>query len=184
VQPVRKELKLRTIFNLLGPLTNPAGATAQIAGAYSVRAAELIAGALAALGLQRGFVFHGSDGLDEVTTTGSTEVFSVENGAVQQSTITPEEMGLPRAHLSNLQGGDPAFNAEITRAVLGGKSGPERDIVVANAAWGFLAAAKTTNLKEAIDLAKESIDSGSAQGKLHQLCAFSAPFSSASSARI
>ncbi len=184
VQPVRKELKLRTIFNLLGPLTNPAGATAQIAGAYSVRAAELIAGSLAALGLQQGFVFHGSDGLDEVTTTGPTEVFSIRNGTVHQSTITPEEMGLLPAQLSDLRGGDPVFNAEITRDVLGGKSGPERDIVVANAAWGFLAAAKTTDLKEAVDLAKQSIDSGAAQAKLHQLCAFSAPFANASSARI
>ena len=107
-QPVRAELKMRTVFNLLGPLTNPAGATAQLVGAPSAKAAELMAGALAALGLKRGFVVHGSDGLDEITTTGPTLAFEIRDGTVERRTLEPADFGVPQAYAADLKGGDGA----------------------------------------------------------------------------
>src|SRR5690242_16314683 len=138
--PVRVDLKMRTVFNLLGPLTNPAGANAQICGAPSARAAELMADALAALGLARGFVVHGSDGLDEITTTGPTLVFDIQCGRVQRRTLTPADFAVPPAAPAALKGGDTARNLEIARAVLGGAAGPQRDIVLVNAAAALVAA--------------------------------------------
>ena len=166
VQPVRTELKIRTIFHMLGPLTNPAGATAQLAGAFSRRAAELMAGALARLGLGRGFVVHGSDGLDEVTITGPTAVFAVENGQVVEQVLMPEDFGLRAASLNDLAGGDPPENAAIACAILGGQRGARRDIVLANAALALVAAGKAPDLPSAMALATESIDSGAAAAKL------------------
>src|SRR5690242_10877670 len=119
--PVRVDLKMRTVFNLLGPLTNPAGATAQVAGAPSARAAELIAGALAALELEHGFVVHGNDGLDEITTTGPSIVFEVRAGRVEKRTVSPEDFGVPVATASALRGGDREKNLAIAREVLGGQ---------------------------------------------------------------
>jgi anthranilate phosphoribosyltransferase len=169
VQPVRTELKMRTIFHMLGPLTNPAGATAQLAGAFSYRAAELMAGALGRLGLPRGFVVHGSDGLDEVTTTGPTSVFSIDAGLVTERSLKPHDFGLEPARLEDLSGGDPPENAAIARAILAGERGPKRDIVLANSALALIAAGKAADLRQAMHLAEESLDSGAAQAKLNSL---------------
>src|SRR5579872_6410959 len=133
-QPVRRDLKMRTVFNLLGPLTNPAGANSQLVGAPSAKAAELMAGALAALGLRRGFVVHGSDGLDEITTTGPTLAFEIRNGRLERRDLEPADFAVPVARAKDLEGGDQARHLEIANAVLAGEHGPARDIVLANAA--------------------------------------------------
>ena len=169
----RLELKMRTIFNLLGPLTNPAGATAQLAGAPSEEAARLIADALAALGLERGFVVHGSDGLDEITITGPTLAYEIANGQVTRRTLTPEDFGVAPAALEELQGGDPDENCEIARAILAGARGPKRDVVLVNAAAALVVAGRATSFTEGMAVAAESIDSGAARRKLEELAAFS-----------
>src|SRR5262249_21289234 len=133
-QPARAELKMRTAFNLLGPLTNPAGARYQLIGAPSPQAARLMAEALAGLDVQHAFVVHGSDGMDEITTTGPTAVWEVEPGRVRENTLTPEDFGVRRAVVGDFGGGDRRRNAEIAREILGGMHGPKRDIVVVNAA--------------------------------------------------
>jgi anthranilate phosphoribosyltransferase len=171
-QPVRRELQLRTVFNLLGPLTNPAGATAQVVGAPSAKTARLIAGALAALGLPRGFVVHGSDGLDEITTTGPTLVFEIRNGAVEERTLEPVDFGVGRAAAGELKGGDAARNAEIASAILAGGKGAARDIVLVNAAAGLVAAGKVETFLEGVAMAVVSIDSGAARGKVEALARF------------
>jgi anthranilate phosphoribosyltransferase len=171
-QAVRTELKTRTVFNLLGPLTNPAGATRQLAGAPSREAAELIARALAALDLSRGFVVHGSDGLDEITTTGPTVVFEICNGAVRQHLWHPEDFGVALATSTMLQGGDAAANAAIAREVLGGCPGPRRDIVLVNASAALIAAGKAESFADGMLLAARAIDSGAAMSKLEALGAF------------
>jgi anthranilate phosphoribosyltransferase len=171
-QPVRVDLKLRTVFNLLGPLTNPAGADAQLAGAPSAHAAEWIAGALAALGLRRGFVVHGSDGLDEITTTGPTLAFSIAGGRVERLTLTPADFGVPVAAPEDLKGGDLALNAEIARSVLGGGLGPQRDVVLANASAALVAAGKAASFSEGAAIAAAAIDSGAAWGKVQALAGF------------
>jgi anthranilate phosphoribosyltransferase len=169
---VRTELKMRTVFNLLGPLTNPAAATVQLAGAPSREAAELIAQALARLELTRGFVVHGSDGLDEITTTGPTIVFEIDRGAVREHCWNPHDFGVPQASLSALQGGDAAANAAIAREVLLGCPGPRRDIVLVNASAALVAAGKAASFSVAMRLAAESIDSGAAMEKVAALAAF------------
>jgi anthranilate phosphoribosyltransferase len=168
-QPVRVDLKMRTVFNLLGPLTNPAGATAQLAGAPSAKAAELIAGALAALGLSRGFVVHGSDGLDEITTTGPTLVFEIRDGAVERRTLEPADFAVPTARPEDLKGGHTARNAAIANAVLSGERGPQRDIVLANAAAALVAAGRVPTFLEGAAVAAVSIDTGAARGKVEAL---------------
>lgn len=171
-QPVRVDLKMRTVFNLLGPLTNPAGADAQLAGAPSPHSAEWIAGALAALGLRRGFVVHGSDGLDEITTTGPTLAFSIAEGRVERLTLTPEDFGVPAATPEDLKGGDLARNAEIARAVLAGRPGPQRDVVLVNASAALVAAGKAASFSEGVLLAARSIDTGAAWRKVEALADF------------
>jgi len=171
-QPVRIELKMRTVFNLLGPLTNPAGATAQLVGAPSEHAAELMAGALAQLGLQHGFVVHGSDGLDEITTTGSTLVVEIASGRVERRVVNPYDFGVERAQPSDLAGGDKEQNATIAREVLSGAKGPRQDIVMVNAAAALVAAGKAGEFREGMQIARASIDSGAAQAKLDQLARF------------
>lgn len=171
-QPARKELKMRTVFNLLGPLTNPAGATRQLVGAPSVAAAELMAGALASLGLVHGFVVHGSDGLDEITTTGETLALEIRGSAITHRTLTPEDFGVPRAGIDQLRGAGSDRNAEITRSILDGQSGPRRDIVVANASAALVAAGKAADFKEGAAMAAASIDSGAARRKLEELAGF------------
>jgi anthranilate phosphoribosyltransferase len=171
-QPVRVELKLRTVFNLLGPLTNPAGASAQLAGAPSEHAAELMAGALASLGLKRGFVVHGSDGLDEITTTGPTLAFEIRDGAVERRTLEPGDFGVPVASPADLKGGDARRNVEIATAVLAGARGPQRDIVIANAAAALVAAGQAAVFLEGAALAAVSLDSGAARAKAEALARF------------
>jgi anthranilate phosphoribosyltransferase len=171
-QPVRVALRVRTVFNLLGPLTNPAGADAQVAGAPSPHAAELMAGALAELGLRRGFVVHGSDGLDEITTTGPTLVFSVARGSVERMELSPADFGVSLAHPADLRGGDKTANAVIARAVLSGEKGPQRDIVLANASAALVAAGAAAGFAEGVAKAARSIDSGAAQARLEALAAF------------
>jgi anthranilate phosphoribosyltransferase len=173
-QEARLLLKGRTVFNLLGPLTNPVRARVQLIGAFSVRAAEIMAQALARLGIDRAFVVHGSDGLDEITTTGPTTVFQVEEGGVQKGRWVPADFGLPVAAIEDLQGGDTEANASIIRAILGAEAGPKRDVVVANAAAALFVARKAIDLKAAVAMAAESIDSGAARAKLERLVEFSA----------
>jgi anthranilate phosphoribosyltransferase len=172
-QAARGELKMRTVFNLLGPLANPAGATRQLIGAPSVKAAELMAGALAELGSERAFVVHGSDGLDEVTTTGSTEVFEVHQNSVRRFSWNPEDFGVEPASFSDLAGGDRAVNRRIATAILEGERGPRRDIVLVNAAAALVAAGVAPNLTDAMRCAAESLDSGAAAAKLEALAKFS-----------
>ncbi len=170
--PVRVELKMRTVFNLLGPLTNPAGATAQLVGAPSERTAELIAGALAELGLEHGFVVHGSDGLDEITTTAPTTAFEIRGGRIERRTLTPEDFGVERADPSALKGLGKEGNTAIARAVLGGAAGAQRDIVLVNAAAALVAAGRAADFREGMRMSKESIDSGAAWKKVEELARF------------
>jgi anthranilate phosphoribosyltransferase len=171
-QPVRVDLKMRTVFNMLGPLTNPAGASAQLVGAPSPHAAELMAGALATLGLQRGFVVHGSDGLDEITTTGPTLAFEIRAGAVERRTLTPADFGVPFARPEDLKGGDVAENVRVAKIVLSGAEGPKRDIVVVNAAAALYVAGAAETLLDGAALAAASIDSGAARSKAEELARF------------
>jgi anthranilate phosphoribosyltransferase len=171
-QPVRAELKTRTVFNLLGPLTNPAGASAQLVGAPSATAAELMAGALVALGLKRGFVVHGSDGLDEITTTGSTLAFEIRQGKFERRELEPEDFGVRAASAHEIKGGDKARNLAIARAVLDGERGAARDIVVVNAAAALVAAGRAETFLEGSAVAAVSIDSGAARIKAAELAAF------------
>jgi anthranilate phosphoribosyltransferase len=170
--PVRVDLKIRTVFNLLGPLTNPAGASAQLAGAPSPHFAELMAGALAALGLESGFVVHGSDGLDEITTTGPTLAFEIRHGDVTRRTLTPEEFGVTIARPEDLKGGDRETNLAIAHEILGGRPGPRRDIVLVNAAAALVAVGRARNFREGMALAAASIDAGEARGKAEAFARF------------
>ena len=170
--PVRVDLKMRTVFNLLGPLTNPAGATAQLVGAPSEHAAELMARALAELGLERGFVVHGADGLDEITTTGTTFAFEIRGGRVERRTLSPEDFGVERAPASALKGADAETNTVIARAIFKGAVGPPRDIVLVNASAALVAAGKAANFLEAMKMAGNSIDSGAAWKKVEALARF------------
>ncbi|HLK51447.1 MAG TPA: anthranilate phosphoribosyltransferase [Bryobacteraceae bacterium] len=172
--PVRLELKMRTVFNLLGPLTNPAGASAQVAGAPSLRAAELIAGALAALEIEHGFVVHGSDGLDEITTTGPSLMFEIRAGRVEKRSVRPDDFGVPVASPDALRGGDREKNRAIAQEVLSGKPGAARDIVLVNASAGIVAAGKASSFVDAMRLAADSIDSGAACAKAEALARFTA----------
>jgi anthranilate phosphoribosyltransferase len=170
--PARRQLSGRTVFNLLGPLTNPAGARAQVAGVFAQRLTELIASALAQLGTEHAFVVHGADGLDEITLTGETYVAEVRGASVNSYRVTPGDFGLERAPLAALAGGTPEENAATVRAILGGERGPRRDIVLANAAAALVAAGLVPDFRAGVSLAAESIDSGAARKKLEALIAF------------
>jgi len=172
VQPARRELRLRTVFNLLGPLTNPAQASAQVVGVYSAELVEKLAEALSMLGLRRAMVVHGSDGLDEITITGPTRIAEVRDGNVRSYEVTPEEFGMRRARLEDLAGGDAVENARIIREILRGEKSPRRDVVLLNAAAALVAAAKADHLVEAVSLATQAIDSGAGAGKLAALIRF------------
>ena len=167
--PARKALGVRTAFNLLGPLTNPAGATRQVVGVPRPEHTELIARALALLGSERAWVVHGADGLDEISTTGHTKVSECWRGVVNTFYVHPAEHGMPRAEMRALQGGDASENAAITRSILSGATGPTRDVVVLNAAAALLVAERVRTLRDGIVLAAEAIDSGGASRKLDQL---------------
>jgi anthranilate phosphoribosyltransferase len=172
VQSARRELRLRTVFNLLGPLTNPAHASAQVVGVYSAGLVEKLAEALSMLGLHRALVVHGLDGLDEITITGPTRIAEVREGTVRSYEITPEEFGMKRGTLHDISGGDSAANATIIRDVLAGKRSPRRDVVLLNAAAALVAAGKVDHLTDALPLASKSIDSGAAAEKLQALVEF------------
>jgi anthranilate phosphoribosyltransferase len=172
-QAARMELKMRTVFNLLGPLTNPAGARRQLIGAWSARSAELMANALAGLGPERAFIVHGYDGLDEVTTTKPTMVFEITGANVHSFRWTPADFGVAPTTSEALRGGDRACNAAIATAILHGQLGPQRDIVLVNSAAALVAAGATADLREAMERAAKSIDSGAAWTKLQRLAEFS-----------
>jgi anthranilate phosphoribosyltransferase len=171
VQTARRELRLRTVFNLLGPLTNPARASAQVVGVYSVELVEKVAEVLSMLGVRRALVVHGLDGLDEITVTGPTRVAEVRDG-VRTYEITPEEFGMKRAALEDIAGGDAATNAEIIQQILGGEKSARRDVVILNAAAALVAAGKATHISDALPHAKQAIDSGAALKKLDSLVQF------------
>lgn len=166
VQPVRKALKIRTIFNILGPLTNPAGAGAQVVGVADGRLLPLVAEALSRLGVRKAFVVHGEDGLDEVTTTGPTRVAEASPAGVREFHVEPSSFGLEAATAADLAGGDREENARTVRRVLEGAHGPARDIVCANAAMALLAAGVASGFEEGAAVAQQSIDSGAALAKL------------------
>ncbi len=174
VQAARRDLRLRTVFNLLGPLTNPARATCQVVGVYSADLVEKLAEALSMLGLHRALVVHGSDGLDEITITGSTRVGEVREGQVHTYEVTPEEFGLRRATLEEIAGGDAAHNASLIREVLAGKMSARRDVVLLNAAAALVAAGRADHLRDGVPIAAHAIDSGAAFAKLQALVAFTA----------
>ena len=169
VMPARREIGVRTVFNLLGPLTNPAGANAQVIGVASASLTEPLARVLAELGTIRAFVVHGADGLDEISNTGESQISEVHEGVVRSSRVRPEDFGLPRATIRDLRGGDRGENAQIIRLVLGGEPGPRRDIVLMNAAAALVAGGKARDLKEGVGMASQSIDSGAAASKLAAL---------------
>jgi len=171
--PVRTELKIRTVLNLMGPLCNPASAQAQLIGVPAEGIGDEMARTLANLGNGRQVLVHGSDGLDEITISGMTTVWQVENGAVKKEFWQPGDFGVNRASLDSVRGGDRFANAAITREILSGAKGPKRDIVIMNAAAGLLVADAAPDLASAVSKAKESIDSGAAAAKLAAMAAFS-----------
>jgi anthranilate phosphoribosyltransferase len=173
VGPTRVELGTRTIFNLLGPLSNPAGVKRQMVGVFSRQWVEPLAHVLKNLGSDRAYVVHGSDGLDEITTAGTTAVAALENGVVRCFEIAPEDVGLPRIKPEVLRGGDADTNAEALKAVLEGIKGPYRDVAVLNAAAALVVAAKARDIAHGVALAQHSIDSGAAEASLDRLIAIS-----------
>ena len=172
VQPARRELRLRTVFNLLGPLTNPAQASAQVVGVYSDELVEKVAEVLSMLGLRRAMVVHGNDGLDEITITDSTRIAELCAGRVRTYEITPEQFGFARASLDQIMGGDAVKNAAIIRDILAGEKSPGRDIVLLNAAAALVTSGKADRWSEGLRLAASSIDSGKAAATLNALVRF------------
>src|SRR6266851_8983501 len=170
--PARKQLGVRTVFNLLGPLTNPAGAQSQVLGVFSEDVIDLIAATLAELGVERAFVVHGAGGLDEISLAGETMVAEVRGGIVRRSTVTPEEFGVAHAPVESIRGGTAAENAALIERILEDEAGPARDIVVVNAAAALVAAGVAANFREAAGLASFVISSGAASEKLASLAAF------------
>ena len=167
----RREIGIRTIFNILGPLTNPAGADCQVMGVYRADLVEKLAGVLHKLGCRHGFVVHGLDGMDEMTLTGETVVAEVTPAGVTMGSITPEQHGLTRCTMAELKGGNAADNALIVKAVLAGELGPRRDIVLLNAAYALVAAGKAGSPAEGMVTAAEAIDSGRALQQVEKLAA-------------
>ena len=173
----RKQIGVRTVFNLLGPLTNPANATVQMAGVYDAKLTALVAGALGELGVKRAMVVHGADGLDEISLSGETLVSEWRDGKVRNFSVTPEDFGLKRAPLEAIRGGDAKENAGVMHKILGRsllyrEHGAQREIVLANAAAALVVAGKAADFLEGARLAAESIDSGAAREKLEALVAF------------
>ncbi len=165
----RDELGVRTVFNLLGPLCNPAGVTRLLVGTFAPDWLEPLARVLDTLGTDRAWLVHGSDGLDEITTTGPTTIVALEGGAITRFTIEPGDCGLPRATLADLRGGDPAHNAAALRAVLGGARNAYRDIAVMNAAAALVVAGRAADLQAGVGLAQAALDRGDAQAVLARL---------------
>lgn len=171
--PTRKELGVRTAFNLLGPLTNPAGASRQLVGVPRPELTELVARSLALLGAERAWVVHGADGLDEISTSGYTKVSECRDNAVNTFYLHPADVGLSKSPSTDLRGGDANDNAAIARAILGGQKGAPRDIVLLNAAASLLIAGKASTIPEGLVMAAEAIDSGGAAAVLDKLIACS-----------
>ena len=169
VMPARREMGIRTVFNILGPLTNPAGANAQVIGVYARHLVEPLARVLAELGTIRAFVVHGADGLDEISSTGESRISEVREGVVRTFTVRPEDFGLSRASIRELLGGDREQNAEIIRAILRGEPGAKRDVVLMNAAAALVVGGRARDLKEGVELAARSVDAGAARQKLDRL---------------
>jgi anthranilate phosphoribosyltransferase len=181
--PVRRELGIRTAFNLLGPLTNPAGATRQLVGVPRPEFTELLARALALLGARRAWVVHGSDGIDELTTTGYTKISECRDGSVNTFYLHPADVGLPKAPLGALAGGDAHQNAELIARILGGERGPGRDVVLLNAGAALFIAGAAASVEDGIVMASRAIDRGDARQTLQRLVVLSAAEESATGAR-
>ena len=167
---VRKKLGIRTLFNVLGPLTNPAGAQAQVIGVYDKKWAPILARVLKNLGCRRAFIVHGDDGMDEVTLTNYTLVYELNNGNISEFELHPEWFGMKVCAPEDLKGGSPEDNAEIIKQIFAGETGPRADIVLLNAALAITASGKTETPKDGLELARESIKSGAAEKKLADLC--------------
>ena len=170
--PVRKELAARTVFNVLGPLTNPAGARAQVVGVYSPDLVRTIAEVLASLGARRAFVVHGAAGIDELSPAGPNLVCEVVDGGVKEREIDPLELGVPRCAPEELRGGSPDENAEAIREVFAGANGGRRDAILLNAAGAIAAGGHAEDLREGLEVAREAVDSGAAGERLEALIAF------------
>jgi len=170
----RREIGIRTIFNILGPLTNPAGAQSQVLGVFQAELTEMLAEVLVKLGTERAFVVHGMDGLDEISICASTKITEVKNGRVETYYVEPEDFGLQRAEESAIVGGNAVENSKIVLAVLQGEKGPRRDIVLLNTAAALVVSNKAVDLQAGIVLAADSIDSGRALAKLRELQTFTA----------
>jgi anthranilate phosphoribosyltransferase len=171
--PVRRELAARTVFNVLGPLTNPAGARAQVVGVYSPELVRTIAEVLVQLGARRAFVVHGAGGIDELSPVGPNRVCEVVGGTVHERTIDPQELGIDACTVEELVGGAPAANAEAIREVFAGARGGRRDAILLNAAGAIAAGGHADDLREGLELAREAVDSGAAAARLEELVAFS-----------
>lgn len=172
VMSARRQIRIRTLFNILGPLTNPAGAPAQVVGVSEEGLTEILAGVLNQLGCQRAFVVYGKEGLDEISTVGETKISEVREGGVSTYYVQPEDFSVPRATLSDLQGGDAPTNAELIREILQGSTGPKRDIVLLNAGAAIVAGGGAQDIQHGIGAAERSIDSGAAWKKLEKVVAF------------
>jgi anthranilate phosphoribosyltransferase len=173
VAPVRVELGTRTLFNILGPLSNPAGVSRQLLGVFAEAWLEPLTHVLKELGSEKVWTVHGSDGLDEITTTGPTHVVALEDGTIRRFTITPEDVGLPVARPEDLKGADPEHNARQLRAVLEGEATPYRDVAVLNASASLVVAGEARNLREGVERASQALASGAAKGALDRLVAAS-----------
>jgi anthranilate phosphoribosyltransferase len=169
VVPVRKELAVRTIFNFLGPLTNPAGATRQVIGVSDAAFLDTIAGALAKLGARKALVVSSADGLDEMSTSGTTRVVEVDGPQVHSYEVSPEAVGLPRARPEELAGGTPDANADITRRIFAGEAGPQRDLAVLNAGAAIYVAGRVDTLEAGVREAEAAVDDGRAAASLERL---------------
>jgi anthranilate phosphoribosyltransferase len=167
--PARQQIGARTIFNLLGPLTNPAGAPAQVLGVYSADALDVVAEALAELGVERALVVHGAGGLDEISLAGETQIADVRLGSVKRYTVSPEDFGVNHSPIEAIRGGNPSENATILRAIFSGEPGPRRDIVAVNAGAALLAAGVAATLRDGMDAATKALASGAAAKKLEAL---------------
>ncbi len=171
--PARQQIGQRTIFNLLGPLTNPAGAEAQVLGVFSADVIDTVAATLAELGTHRAFVVHGAGGLDEISLSGETQIAEVRNGSVRRFIVAPEDFGISRSPREALRGGTPQENATLIHSLLAGEPGPRLDIVLANAAAALVVAGIADNFRTATELARQAITTGKAREKLDQLKKFS-----------
>jgi anthranilate phosphoribosyltransferase len=171
--PVRRELATRTVFNVLGPLTNPAGARAQLVGVYSPKIVRTIAEALLQLGARRAYVVHGAGGIDELSPAGPNVVCEVDHGRLREYELDPRDLGVARCDSGELRGGDPAHNARAIRHVFDGGNGGHRSAVLLNAAGAIAAAGRAADLREGLEVAREAIDSGAAAARLEELVAFS-----------